>query len=312
MSHLLRSTLGPRSGVSLYTLGMPLAVALCVAILAPEFLQAQNWRNLAGQMAGLFIVALGQMLVALVAGIDLSVASVISLTSAIVAVTPHPGLGIALALSCGVAVGLVNGLGIAVAGVHPLVMTLASMTFLQGLTYTVLQIPGGTVPPVVVNAASGSLMEIPVPLLWCALLAGLVSVGLRHTRWGLHLFATGAHGHSAALNGVSTVRTVLLAYVACSVLAVMAGLFLTARIGSGDPTLGMAYGLESVTAIALGGVLLTGGAGSVVGVLAGTATLGLISNGINLFGVSPFLRSAVVGGLLIVAVAAQRRKGMGL
>lgn len=303
---------GPRSGVSPYTLGMPLAVALCVAVLAPEFLQAQNWRNLTGQMAGLFIIALGQMLVALAAGIDLSVASVISLTSAIVAVTPHAGLGIALALGCGVVVGLVNGMGIAVAGVHPLVMTLATMTFLQGLTYTVLQIPGGTVPPALVDAATGNVLGLPIALLWCVLLAALVSVVLRHTRWGLHLFATGAQGHSAALNGVPTTRTVVLAYVACSLLAVVAGLFLTARIGSGDPTLGAFYGLESVTAIALGGVLLTGGAGSVLGVFTGTATLGLISNGINLFGVSPFLRSAIVGALLIVAVAAQRRKGMGL
>lgn len=303
---------GPRSGVSPYTLGMPLAVAVCVAVLAPDFLQVQNWRNLTGQMAGLFIVALGQMLVALAAGIDLSVASVISLTSAIVAVTPHAGLGALLALGCGVVVGLVNGLGIAVAGVHPLVMTLATMTFLQGLTYTVLQIPGGSVPPALVEAATGSVMGLPVALWWCVLLAALVAVVLRHTRWGLHLFATGAQGHSAALNGVPTVRTVVGAYVACSVLAVAAGLFLTARIGSGDPTLGAFYGLESVTAIALGGVLLTGGAGSVLGVFTGTATLGLISNGINLFGVSPFLRSAIVGVLLIAAVAAQRRKGMGL
>ena len=301
-----------RSGIRRTTLALPVVLFALLALAAPGFLAPQNLANIIGQITALLIVSLGQMLVALVAGIDLSVGSVMSLAGSLVATQSDPMLGIGLALLLGLLVGVVNGLGVAVAGIHPLIMTLATATFLQGLAYLVLPIPGGEVPASLRSLVNGTLWGVPQPLLWCALCAGAVALLLHHTRLGLHLFAVGAQARSAQLNGVPVVAVTVSAYVACSLLAVVAGIYLAARVASGDPTMGASFGLESVTAVALGGVQLTGGVGSVLGVVTGALSLGLMTNGINLFGISPFLRGAITGGLLLAAVCAQRRKVGGL
>lgn len=301
-----------RSGIRRTTLALPVVLFVLLALAAPGFLAPQNLANIIGQITALLIVSLGQMLVALVAGIDLSVGSVMSLAGSLVATQSDPLLGIGLALLLGLLVGVVNGLGVAVAGIHPLIMTLATATFLQGLAYLVLPIPGGEVPASLRSLVNGTLWGVPQPLLWCALCAGAVALLLHHTRLGLHLFAVGAQARSAQLNGVPVVAVTVSAYVACSLLAVVAGIYLAARVASGDPTMGASFGLESVTAVALGGVQLTGGVGSVLGVVTGALSLGLMTNGINLFGISPFLRGALTGVLLLAAVCAQRRKVVGL
>jgi len=301
-----------RSGISRYTVGLPLLLAVVLALGAGNFLAPQNLANVGGQITALLIVTLGQLVVALIAGIDLSVGSVVSLAGCLVATQADPLSGIALALALGLAVGVVNGLGVAVAGIHPLIMTLSTMTFLQGLAYLVLPIPGGQVAPWLGQLANGTVWGLPQALLWCAVCATAVAWLLHRTRLGLHLFAVGANARSAHLNGVRAVGVVVAAYVVCSLLAVVSGIYLAARVASGDPAMGAAFGLESVTAVALGGVQLTGGVGSILGVVTGALSLGLITNGINLFGISPFLRGAITGALLLAAVCAQRRKVVGL
>ncbi|MCW5652827.1 ABC transporter permease [Hydrogenophaga sp.] len=301
-----------RTGIGRMTLALPVLLVACLALAAPNFLAAQNLSNVTGQITALLIVSLGQMLVALVAGIDLSVGAVMSLAGCLVATQPDPVMGVVLALLLGLCVGLLNGVGVAFAGIHPLIMTLASMTFLQGLAYLVLPIPGGEVSPVLGRMANGHLWGVPLPLLWCAACIALAGLLLHRTRLGLHFFAVGAMARSAHLNGVQARTVVVAAYILCSLMAVVAGIYLTARVSAGDPTMGAAFGLESVAAVALGGVQLTGGVGSILGVVIGALSLGLITNGINLFGISPFLRGAVTGVLLLVAVCSQRRKAVGL
>ena len=301
-----------RSGLSRYTIGLPVLLFVVLALGAPNFLAPQNLANVGGQITALLIVTLGQLVVALIAGIDLSVGSVVSLAGCLVATQADPLWGIGLALALGLAVGVVNGLGVAVAGIHPLIMTLSTMTFLQGFAYLVLPIPGGQVVPWLGRLANETLWGVPQALAWCALCAALVAVLLYRTSLGLHIFAVGANARSAHLNGVRAVAVVVAAYVVCSLLAVVAGIYLAARVASGDPTMGASFGLESVTAVALGGVQLTGGVGSILGVVTGALSLGLITNGINLFGISPFLRGAITGALLLAAVCSQRRKVVGL
>ncbi len=301
-----------RTGLSRYTVGLPIVLALLLAATQADFRSPQNLLNFSGQIGALLIVALGQLFVTLVAGIDLSVGSVMSLASAIAATQANPLAAVALATSLGVTVGLVNGLGVALAGVHPLVMTLSTATFLQGLAYVVLPIPGGTIALHLGAAATSQVAGIPAPLLWCAAAALVASLVLRRTRFGAHLFAVGGHPRSAYLNGVRVQAVVVGAYMWCSVAAAWAGLFLAARVSAGDPALGASYALESVAAVALGGVQLTGGVGSVAGVVAGVLSLGLMTNGLNLFGVSPFMRGVLTGALLLAAVSLQRRRIVGM
>jgi len=307
------TTLNPaRTGLTHYTLGLPVVLVLLLAATQADFRSTQNLLNFSGQIGALLIVAVGQLFVTLVAGIDLSVGSVMSLASAFAATQSDPLAAVAMATALGVAVGTVNGMGVAFAGVHPLVMTLSTATFLQGLAYVVLPIPGGSIAPAMTAAATGEAVGIPAPLLWCAAAALAASIVLRRTRFGTHLFAVGGHPHSAYLNGVRVKSVVVGAYVWCSVAAAWAGLFLAARVAAGDPALGASYALESVAAVALGGVQLTGGVGSVAGVVAGVLSLGLMTNGLNLFGVSPFMRGVLTGVLLLAAVSLQRRRIVGM
>lgn len=307
------TTLNPaRTGLTHYTLGLPVVLVLLLAATQADFRSTQNLLNFSGQIGALLIVAMGQLFVTLVAGIDLSVGSVMSLASAFAATQSDPLAAVAMATALGVAVGTVNGMGVAFAGVHPLVMTLSTATFLQGLAYVVLPIPGGSIAPAMTAAATGEAVGIPAPLLWCAAAALAASSVLRRTRFGTHLFAVGGHPRSAYLNGVRVKSVVVGAYVWCSVAAAWAGLFLAARVAAGDPALGASYALESVAAVALGGVQLTGGVGSVAGVVAGVLSLGLMTNGLNLFGVSPFMRGVLTGVLLLAAVSLQRRRIVGM
>ncbi|MBT9505907.1 ABC transporter permease [Rhodoferax sp.] len=301
-----------RSGMTRYTLGLPVVLIGVLALTTEDFREPQNLLNFSGQIAALLIASLGQLFVTLVAGIDLSVGSVLSIAACIVATNPDPTLAVALALAMGIAVGIVNGLGVAVAGVHPLVMTLSTATILQGLAYVVLPIPGGNIAPTLTWMATSVVAGVPLSLLWCVAAALLAAWIINYTRIGSHLFAVGSNSRSAYLNGVKVKSVVVFAYVSCSVAAAVAGIYIASRISAGDPTLGAAFGLESVAAVALGGVQLTGGIGSVLGVISGALSLGLLANGLNLFGISPFMREVLTGCLLLAAVSVQRRSNVGL
>ena len=301
-----------RSGLSIGVMMIPVLLLVILATMAHGFASLENLANLSSQITALVMVALGQLMVALVMGLDLSVGSVISLVTCVIATGGPLVLAIPLAFVIGIMVGLINGWGVTTLRIHPIIMTLSSMTFLQGVTLMWQSTPGGHVPKIFSVIWAGHTLGVPHSLMWSAMCALVLSLIIRHSRFGLHLYAVGGNAVSARLNGVASNRVTVSAYVLCSVLAVMAGLYLAARIASGDPKIGAPFGLDSVTAIALGGVQLSGGIGGVAGAIVGALSLGLISNGMNLLGVSPFLQASAKGLLLIVAICAQRRKTVGL
>lgn len=300
-----------RSGLGLVPIGLPILMFLALSIGAPDFLSRQNIANVNSQITALMIVALGQLIVAVIGGIDLSVGSVVSLSSVII-VSLDPLLGVPVALVAGVIVGLANGWGIALFGVHPLIMTLSTMTFVQGFCLLFMSGAGGVVPATIIALAKSNVGALPAGFFWCVAAVAAVAVLLSRTRFGLRIFAIGANAHSAQLSGVRTTGPRVACYVLCSLAGAIAGVYLTGRIASGDPTMGQPFGIDSVTAIALGGVQLSGGVGSVTGAVLGALTLGLISNGMNMIGVSPFFRAALTGVLLLGAVSLQKRKAIGI
>ncbi len=309
MKFLLASN--PRSGLGLVSLGLPIVMFIALSVVAPKFFSGENLGNVSNQITALLIVTLGQLIVALIAGIDISVGSVVSLTSVIV-VSVNPELAIPLALLAGITVGVVNGVGVVVAGVHPLIMTLASMTFLQGLALLIQTGAGGTVPAYIARLSTGTFLGLPMSIVWCVVVVAVVAFVIYRTRFGLRIFAIGASVQNVELSGVRTTFPRILCYVLCSVSGVLAGIYLTGRISTGDPMLGQSFSLDSVTAVALGGVQLAGGTGSVLGAVLGSVTLGLITNGMNLLGISPFFRGALTGILLVGAISLQRRKAIGI
>lgn len=300
-----------RSGLNRYVLCFPLCIVAILVLAAPLFFSPVNLFNLVSQAAPLFLAAMGQLFVALVAGIDLSVGSVISMTTAIVASQDGSPIGIVYAVLAGAAVGGANGFIVAVLRVHPIIATLSTMIFVQGVALLWLPAAGGTVPSVIASAVNGSLFGLPGTFYLIVAVFVLLTLLLQRSRFGLHLYAVGANPLNSRMNGLPDTRIIIAAYMISSLLAVMAGLVLAGRIGSGDPIIGEAFTLNSVTAVSLGGAQFSGGIGSPAGVLSGVLALVLMRNGMNLAGVDPFLQSALTGLLLLIAISFQRRNTMG-
>lgn len=306
-----------RQGLWVLPLITAIVIAVALSLRTADFLTQQNLFNLAAQAMPLIITAIGQMCVVLIGGLDLSVGSVISFTTAILSLDAPAYVvlpGVFVLAAC---IGLINGMAVTRLNVHPIIATLAMQYILLGITRILRPISGGTVPDVVVRAVQGNAFGIPMAI-WWGLVVILVAWKLLHgSRFGLHLFAIGggmASGvQDAARNfGVPVKRDIVLAYVACSLFAALAGVFLAGRIVSGDPNVGLLFELDAITAVALGGTQLSGGVGSLQGTIIGALVLALLSNGMNFANVSPFMQTVIKGALLLLVVGLQSRKKMGL
>nr|WP_292450037.1 ABC transporter permease [Mesorhizobium sp.] len=300
---------------------MPLLVALLISlwltVQTTQFATSQNLFNLVAQAMPLIVAAVGQLIVVLIGGLDLSVGSVISFTTAVLALDQPAIVLIPAVFVLAAIIGLINGLAITRFNVHPIIATLSTQYIVLGITRILRPVSGGTVPEIVIDAVSGSFLGIPYPVFWAIVVILVAWKLLYGSRYGLHLFAIGggiaSGAESAARNfGVSDRRNIILAYVICSCFAAVAGVFLAGRIVSGDPNVGLLFELDTVTAVALGGTQLSGGIGSLHGTVIGALVMALLANGMNLANVSPFVQTAIKGGILLAVVGLQSRKKMGL
>jgi ribose transport system permease protein len=324
MTLLLPSILGKfpsrranRQGLWLFALIIAVAMALWLATTTDQFGQWSNLANLVAQGMPLLITAVGQMFVVLIGGLDLSTGSVVSFTTAIVALdlpgyVTIPGVFVLAGL-----IGATNGYCVTRLNVHPIVATLSMQYVVLGITRVLRPVSGGSVPEGVRWMVEGAIAGIPLPFFWGIVTILLAWKLLYGSRYGLHLFAIGggvASGSAdAARNfGIPANRNILLAYVVCSLFAALAGIFLAGRIVSGDPNVGLLMELDAITAVAIGGTQLSGGVGSLHGTVIGVAVLALLSNGMNLLNVTPFVQTAIKGILLMAVVALQSRKKIGL
>ena len=277
---------------------------------SPYALSAQNLINILNQQVSLILVTVGQVMVILTAGLDLSVGSVVSMTTAIV--SHDIPFAVPLAIAAALSVGLVNAIGILRLGVHPILMTLSTMTAVQGVALFIRPIPGGQVPGWMTDYASAVHFGIPLPVICATILVIIAGTVISRSRFGLHLMAVGASEESALLGGVNTGRIILIAYLMSSLFACLAGLNLAARLASGDPLVGTSFAIDSIAATALGGTQLSGGLGGVTGPVTGVLFLALLGNGLNLLNISTYYQMIIKGALLILAVSAHRRSQPGL
>lgn len=162
------------------------------------------------------------------------------------------------------------------------------LSILQGLALQLRPVPGGQVPDAFMDALTGQLGPVPMPLVLWVIFAVIGIYLLQFTRFGAHLYAVGGEEHCAYLSGVRTDRVKIDAYVISGISAAVAGIYLAARIGSGDPLVGQPYTLDSITAVVVGGTSLYGGRGSAVNTIIGAFIVGLLSNALNQLGVSSF------------------------
>jgi ribose transport system permease protein len=293
--------------------GLIIALVLLVVFFAvanDRFLSAANLTNILQQTAEVGIGAAGQALVILIAGIDLSVGSVVALSGVTAAMLATSGLPPAISilggLASGVLAGMVNGFGVTRLRVAPIIVTLASMTFLRGVVYTWsngIPIYSG-LPDVFRFIGAGYLGGVvPVPVLILVLVYLLGWLFLNRTVIGTHLFAIGGNREAARLAGIHVDRITVLTYTLCSVLVALAGVLQMGRLSSAQPVAGIGFELDTITAVALGGVSLFGGRGSLVKVFVASVMLAMMGNGFVLLGLSPYVQQMIKGIILLVAVA---------
>ncbi|MGI5881721.1 MAG: ABC transporter permease [Dethiobacteria bacterium] len=289
--------------------GLPIATVILFAFLsftAPSFLTGYNIQNISRQVAALAVAAFGQAIVVITAGLDLSVGATMALVSVFFAIgTLKYGMfvGIIIALAIGLVVGFLNGSIVARFDISPFIVTMGMASIARGIALTVT---GGT--PVhgmsegFAEIGVGSFLGIPNPILIAIMAFFVCFFMLMYTRLGRHIYAVGGNKEASRLSGVKVDWCTVKVYLICGLLAAVAGIILTSRVRSGQPTLGTGYELQSVAAVVLGGVSLYGGRGNLVGVFFGVLFIGILGNGLNLLNVSSYTQQIVIGIVLILAI----------
>lgn len=276
----------------------------------PNFFQVGNFRTQFVQVVPVLIVALGMALVIGTEGIDLSVGGVMALAAAVIPL--YIGYGpipvIIIAIVIGGLVGVINGSLVALVGVQPIVATLALMVAGRGIA---LLISGEQLVPVtdpgVLALGRGSLFGIPYSVITAVVLVLLVAVMVNRTTFGKQLIAVGGSRRAAELSGLPVKRILLLVYILCAVLAAIAGVIGTARLGASVPsTLGNLIELSAITAVVVGGTPLTGGQVKVVGTVAGAVLLQFISATLNQHNVPDAFSQITQAVIILFAVYLQR------
>jgi len=284
-------------------------LAIAMAIASPVFLTERNLQNISVQTASIAILALGQLLVILTGGIDLSVGSVLSLCTVVGAWAFHGHFSnglmvIAIMLITGTVVGAVNG-SVYVKGKisSPFIVTLAMLSVASGLAFTISHGQPIIGMPASVNwLGSSYLGPIPVAPLVVAVLAGAVFFLLRRMTWGRWIYAIGGNHEAAQRVGIPVSKVVISVYVFAGLAAGCAAVIVAGRTDSGFPTAGSLAELDAIAAVIIGGASFVGGRGGVSNALVGALTLGVIRNGLNLLGVDSFLQIVIIGLTIVVAV----------
>ncbi|MHA7861430.1 ABC transporter permease [Tessaracoccus sp. Y36] len=300
-------------------------VVVLAIITGGSFLRIDNLLNVIVQVAPIGIIALGMMFAIITKGIDLSVGAIVGLSAVIAASLAQertaalpffenlPALPVIVpilaGLLVGTLVGAVTGGLVAVFRIPPFIATLGMLTAARGvaLIYT-----GGRPISQLADGfnwlGQGRFLGIPIPVYLLALCAGIIWVVLNRTRFGRHVYAIGGNDQAARVSGINIDKAQFYIYALIGTLSGLAGLILAARIGSGNPQLGMTIELDAITATVIGGTSFSGGVGTVWGVIVGALIIGVINNGLDLMNVSPFMQMVVKGAIIVVAIIIDERK----
>jgi rhamnose transport system permease protein len=288
-----------------------LALVALVSLRAPAFLSVDNFRDILLNISILVIVALGQMLVIITRGIDLSVGSVIGLSAMMVASTLvlFPGLPIPAALLLGLAIGAclggLNGLIITVGNVPPIITTLGTMSVYRGMVFFYSQgswVNAFEMPEDFRRVAKDAPLGLPNLILFAVAAALLVAFFLRSTRSGRDIYAVGSNPDAARFAGIRSQRVIFTVYVISGLLAGLAGALWASRFEAAQTNTALGFELQTVAAPVIGGVNIFGGSGGVLGVVLGAFLLGIIENALTLVKISPFWQLAAQGLLILLAV----------
>lgn len=284
-------------------------IVMCIlaSFLSDAFFTVPNLFNVARQVSITAIIAAGMTLVILIAGIDLSVGSILAFSGATVAgmLTAQIALPLAivLALLVGVLFGLANGLIVTKFGVPAFIVTLALMTIGRGMTLVYTK----GYPLVVSNSSfrtigGGKILGIPLPIVIMLVIYAVMYWVLHYTSFGRYVYAIGGNEEASRLSGIRVDQVKIAVYGISGLLSSLSALIYTSRLMSAQPTAGMGVELDAIAAVIIGGTSLSGGKGGIIGTLIGALIMGVLDNVLNLTNVSPFYQSIAKGLVILVAV----------
>lgn len=286
-----------------------------VTFLNTNFISPTNLLNLLRQVSVNALIAFGMTFVIITGGIDLSVGSTLALSGALTAGILAAGVPSVVAIFAGLligaALGLLNGIVITKGKVAPFIATLATMTIFRGLTLVYTEgnpITGFSDDFTFLFFGRGYLFGIPFPVVLMAIAFGILFVLLHKMTFGRKTFAIGGNENASYIAGIKSDRVKYTVYAISGMMSALAGLILTSRLNSAQPTAGTAYELDAIAAVVIGGTSLAGGKGRIVGTLIGALIIGTLNNGLNLLGVSSFYQQVVRGIVIIIAVLLDRKK----
>jgi ribose/xylose/arabinose/galactoside ABC-type transport system permease subunit len=283
------------------------------SLTADRFLTERNIFNVLRQAAFLGVAAIGQTLVILTGGIDLSIGSLVKLSLLVSALVMdgQPALtlpAVAVTLLLGASIGAIHAFLITRLQVAPFIVTLGSYSILRGLSFALATKPVGGASPGILALYDLKVGPVPVLVIGFALLLVAVVIMLRRTRFGRYIYAIGSNEQGARLAGLPVDRVKYGVYILCSMLTALTGLLYLSRMGVGDPAVGDGLELQTITAVILGGTSLFGGRGGVIGTLGGVMLLGLTSNLLVVLRVNQWIQELIEGAIIVGAVALYKQK----
>lgn len=300
----------------LTTLIALIGLMMVITFINPNFLTANNLLNLLLQVTANGFIAFGMTFVILTGGIDLSVGSILALSSALTAGLIAAGIpvpfAILLAVCMGGIFGMLNGLLVAYGKLAPFIVTLASMTIFRGATLVFTN--GNPLTQGLGDSflfqflGQGYVVGIPFPVILMFLVFIILYIVLHKTAFGKSVYALGGNEKAAYISGVKLSKVKIIIYTISGIMASVSGLIITSRLSSAQPTAGTSYEMDAIAAVVLGGTSLSGGKGRILGTLIGALIIGVLNNGLNIIGVSAFWQQVVKGVVILIAVLLDRFK----
>ena len=293
-----------------------LGLVIVVSILSPSFLSSDNLFNILRQTSVNAIIAAGMTFVILTGGIDLSVGSILAISGAVMASMLVSGqsmiFSVIIAIVIGGIVGFINGFVISKGKLQPFIATLATMTILRGLTLVYTQgkpitLGSGELAVSFGQIGGGKIFGVPTPALIMIVVFLVCAYILNNTKMGRYTYALGSNEEATKLSGINTDNIKIWVYTISGILSAVAGIIITSRLFSAQPTAGTGYELDAIAAVVLGGTSLTGGKGKISGTIIGALIIGILSNALNILDVSSYYQMMVKGAVILIAVLLDRK-----
>lgn len=294
-----------------------LVLLIAMSLLRDRFLTWSNIISVLRQTSINAVIATGMTFAILIGGIDLSVGSVLAISGAIAATLVASGMNIFLVilitLLIGLTIGLLNGLLISKGRLQPFIATLGTMTLLRGLTLVYTQgrpisIFGSDTSTIFSKIGTGYFLKIPIPVYIMLVVFFIAWYTLNHLKIGRYTYALGSNEEATMYSGIKTDNIKLFVYAVSGVLAAIAGIIVTARLGSAQPTAGAGYELDAIAAVVIGGTSMAGGIGTIFGTAIGALIIGILNNALNMLQVSSYYQDVAKGIVILIAVLLDRKQ----